>query len=206
MATYDVDMVRSVALEIHEKITALYASVLPIYTETTAWTLNNLDSLLPTPFEVRVQLAAYRTLALESLKLTDYDALVMQAEVSDTLAGGALSGLVPRTGSALLFHGTEDDIPTGWLNMDGQTIGDASSGADYANSAAYALFVLLWGRYPNTDLPIQDSTGVACERGASAADDWAAHTRLPLPNWPDQVEIFPGPGLGSVGCIVIIKL
>jgi hypothetical protein len=206
MPTYDIDQVRATAIELQEKTLTLYSAVQPIFAATNDWTLNNVDALVPTPYDVKVQLLAYRALKIDALKLTDWITLLLQAQVGDTLAGGQISGLIPRTGSAILFWGAAENIPAGWLPMDGSTLGDASSGADYANAAAADLFALLWARYPNTDLPILDSTGAADTRGATATDDFNAQKRLPLPNWADQVDIFPGPGIGSVGCIVIIKL
>jgi microcystin-dependent protein len=69
----------------------------------------------------------------------------------------------------------------GWLWLDGRTIGDASSGATaLANANAEALFTKIWTDYNDTTAPIFTSTGGASTRGASAADDWAAHKRITL--------------------------
>lgn len=71
--------------------------------------------------------------------------------------------------------------PSGWIKANGFTIGNASSGATgRANADTSALFTLLWAEFSNTLLPIQDSTGAASSRGASAAVDYAANKRLPL--------------------------
>ena len=76
--------------------------------------------------------------------------------------------------------------PTGTLTPNGQTIGSASSGAtSRANADTSELFAVLWNATSNTDLPIQDSAGAASTRGASAAADFAANKRLPLPNIQD---------------------
>jgi hypothetical protein len=72
--------------------------------------------------------------------------------------------------------------PAGYLVANGQTIGSATSGATgRANADTAALFTVLWTHYTNTILPIQDSSGVVSVRGASAAADFAANKRLPLP-------------------------
>lgn len=76
--------------------------------------------------------------------------------------------------------------PAGTLFCDGSTIGDAASGATaLANASAQALFTSLWNDHSNAVLPIQTSAGGASTRGASAAADWAAHKRLPLPAFRD---------------------
>lgn len=71
-----------------------------------------------------------------------------------------------------------------WLLCDGKTIGSATSGATArANADVQELFEFLWTTYDNTICPIQDSTGAASTRGASAAADFAANKRLSLLNW-----------------------
>lgn len=76
--------------------------------------------------------------------------------------------------------------PAGAVNPNGGTIGSAASGAtNRANADTADLFALLWSVTSNTDYPIQDSAGVASTRGASAAADFAANKRLPLPNIQD---------------------
>ena len=73
--------------------------------------------------------------------------------------------------------------PNGWLLADGRSIGNAASGGSArANSDTQKLFELLWNSTTNTELPIQDSNGVVTTRGASAAADFAANKRMPLPD------------------------
>jgi hypothetical protein len=70
--------------------------------------------------------------------------------------------------------------PAGYVFASSQTIGDGSSGAtNRANADTLALFTGLWNDYSNTDLPIQNSSGVPTSRGANAAADFALHKRLP---------------------------
>lgn len=77
--------------------------------------------------------------------------------------------------------------PDGWLKLNGQTIGGAASGATArANADTVDLFTLLWNEHTNAVLPIQDSAGAASARGASAAADFAANKRLPLPDMRDE--------------------
>lgn len=77
-------------------------------------------------------------------------------------------------------------MPTGCVLPNGGTIGSASSGAtNRANADTADLFAFYWRITSNTDYPIQDSAGAASTRGASAAADFAANKRLPLPNIQD---------------------
>lgn len=76
--------------------------------------------------------------------------------------------------------------PTGTVTPNGGTIGSALSGATTrANADTADLFAVLWGATSNTDYPIQDSSGVATTRGASASADFSANKRFPLPNIQD---------------------
>lgn len=73
--------------------------------------------------------------------------------------------------------------PSGYLKANGGTIGNASSGGTArANADISSLFTVLWDNITNAVLPIQDSSGAASTRGASAAADFAANKRLPLPD------------------------
>jgi len=70
----------------------------------------------------------------------------------------------------------------GWVLATG-TIGSAASGATTrANADAEDLFALLWGQISNAEIIIQTSAGVDTVRGVSAAADWAANKRLPVPD------------------------
>jgi hypothetical protein len=76
--------------------------------------------------------------------------------------------------------------PAGTLATNGGTIGNASSGGTArANADASALFTVLWNSTTNTELVIQTSAGAPTTRGASAAADFAANKRLPLPDIQD---------------------
>jgi microcystin-dependent protein len=97
------------------------------------------------------------------------------------------SGSTP-TGSRIGYVGTT--APTGWVLCSGRTIGNGSSGGtERANADTSTLFELLWNSYGNTELPIQDSAGAASTRGASAAADFAANKRMPLPDYRGRVGV-----------------
>ncbi len=102
------------------------------------------------------------------------------------------------TGEVTAYFGAS--APTGWLLANGSTIGDATSSATgRANADTATLYALIWGNTDNsTDggaYHIQDSTGTPTTRGVSAAADFAAHKRLPL---PDMRGLFVR-GLNSSG-------
>ena len=80
--------------------------------------------------------------------------------------------------------------PAGFLLCTGNTIGSgASGGTARANDDTEALFTLLWNAWSNAVLPIQSSAGGGATRGASAAADFAANKRLPLPNLQQRFPI-----------------
>ncbi|XDD52377.1 phage tail protein [Leptospira sp. WS92.C1] len=85
---------------------------------------------------------------------------------------------------------------TGWLLLNGQTIGNTGSGASNVGTGFQNLYVLLWSDWSNTVLPIQDFSGSATSRGASALADWNAGKRLPLPNLAGRVSMGAGTGSG----------
>lgn len=85
----------------------------------------------------------------------------------------------------------------GWLWMNGTTIGDASSGATQrANADTAGVFSLNWTDYTNAVLPIQNSDGSAGSRGISAAADFAAHKRLPMPDYRGRA-LFGNDAMGG---------
>lgn len=78
----------------------------------------------------------------------------------------------------------------GWVRANGNTIGNALSGAtERANADAQALFVYLWGQMDDAQAPVLPS------RGTTAAGDWAANKQLTLPDGRNQGLI----GLGTMG-------
>ncbi|MDI7209102.1 phage tail protein [Leptospira santarosai] len=86
--------------------------------------------------------------------------------------------------------------PTGWLQANGQTIGNTGSGANNVGSEFQNLYILLWNDWSNIVLPIQNSSGTATTRGANALADWTAGKRLPIPNLCGRSPIGAGTGSG----------
>lgn len=88
-------------------------------------------------------------------------------------------GLAP-TGS--YFPYALATLPSGWLWMDGRTIGSSASGATArANADCLDLFTGIWTSYANTEAAVSGG------RGASAAADWAANKTIAIPDMRGRV-------------------
>jgi hypothetical protein len=85
MQVFDAHIDRAVAIELKDKVTTLYVSLLPIFYSVSNWTLNSIDPDLPAPFDVKVQLDAYAAITLERLKLTEWVKELQTAQNGDTL-------------------------------------------------------------------------------------------------------------------------
>lgn len=80
-------------------------------------------------------------------------------------------------------------VPSGFLAMNGLTIGSAASNATLlAREDTKFLYVFNW---PNSNLPILTSGGSVTTRGANAMADFNANKQLTMPN---------AKGLGMIGC------
>lgn len=103
-----------------------------------------------------------------------------------TAYGTSIANALYKTGD--IKKTVKKAAESGWLLLDGKTIGSASSGGtSRANADTADLYALLWADWDNTVLPIQDSAGSPTTRGASAAADFAANKRLPLPDHRERV-------------------
>lgn len=99
--------------------------------------------------------------------------------------------VVEPTGTGKDFWGST--LPSGYVWANGTTIGSASSGATgLADASTSDLFTLLWTSLPQSTLPIQNSDGSAGSRGVSAAADFAANKRLPVPDKRENVSVASG--------------
>lgn len=113
--------------------------------------------------------------------------------LTTNLAASVVNLVIP---SGIMVPWLTTAAPTGWVLASGRTIGSAASGAtERANADTATLYAILWQAFSNTELAIQDSAGAPTTRGASAADDFAANKRLPLPDLRDRTVI----GLANMG-------
>jgi hypothetical protein len=98
--------------------------------------------------------------------------------------GGGGGSVDPTTVAAtgdVKFRATSE-VLTGWVKVNGQTIGSASSGASQrANADTQNLYVYLWNNFTNAHCP------VAGARGASALADFSANKTIQLPDWRARV-------------------
>lgn len=137
------------------------------------WEIPDVDADADTWGDIQNTLFQAIDTQLKAVKDTA-DAAAVATTINALVAAAAPPGL----------HGyfARSSPPTGWVKANGTTIGNAASGAtNRANADTQALFTVFWNDWDNTLLPIQDSAGSVTTRGASAAADFAANKRLPVP-------------------------
>jgi microcystin-dependent protein len=118
---------------------------------------------------------------------TDY----VTKSINDAVAA-AMAGLgVAVTGD---ISASMLSTKTGWILLNGQTIGNAGSGADYANADARDLFIAFWGGVTGNSWPVMPS------RGADAVSDWNANKTIKMPDGRGRVlgMIDHGAGVNSI--------
>jgi microcystin-dependent protein len=127
------------------------------------------------------------------------------AFVADALANG-VPGTTPATyagvPSGTVVFTLVKTAPSGWLLFDDGTVGDASSGASYADPDAEAIFDLLYSNTSDSNCPILASDGSATTRATQtdAATAWAAHCRMSLPKVLGRA--LAGTGTPSAGGVL----
>jgi len=110
----------------------------------------------------------------------------LEAVITAAIAA-AVSAAVP-TGSIRACLKLAAD--TGWVRLNGLTIGSAASTAtERANADCETLFTYLWDNLDDTRAPVIGG------RGASAAADWALNKRITLPSARDRVLV----GMATMG-------
>jgi hypothetical protein len=116
------------------------------------------------------------------VRLTDSNGVVQFDVASQLVIGpsggsGGSGGVDPTTIAAtgdVKFRATQEFV-TGWVKMNGQTIGNATSGASQrANADTQNLFVYLWNNCPVAHCPIVGG------QGASALADFNANKQMTL--------------------------
>ena len=117
-----------------------------------------------------------------------------------TGSGGGGGGDTFATGDIKARFDTTTE--TGWVRLNGNTIGSASSGAsERANDDTEDLFLHLWNKLTDTE------AAVVGGRGASAAADWAANKRITLPNGQQRpligIDGMGGTAVALIGSSVI---
>lgn len=129
----------------------------------------------------------------DSTAVATTDFVVNAIAAGVTKSGDAYAG-VP---SGTVVFTIKQTAPAGWLLFADQTIGDASSGATYANVDALNIFTDLYAA-ADADCPVFTSAGSASTRSAlgSAAAAWAAHARMSMPKALGHAFAAAGAGSG----------
>lgn len=110
----------------------------------------------------------------------------LEAAITAAIAA-AVAAAVPTGSIRPCFKLTAD---TGWVRLNGLTIGSASSAAtERANADCETLFKYLWDNLDDTRAPVSGG------RGASAPADWASNKRIALPSSRDRVLV----GMATMG-------
>jgi hypothetical protein len=137
--------------------------------ERTANASGRFRALFLSPGSYRVKVTTSADVTIE-----DVDGIAV-AEASNTAppdTGSTDTQYLFQTGDVKPRYGT--GTHTGWVRMNGRTIGSATSGAtERANADCEALFLFLYAG--------DTSLAVSGGRGASAAADWAANKTIALP-------------------------
>jgi hypothetical protein len=106
--------------------------------------------------------------------------------------GGGGASVDPTTVMStgdIKFRATSEFV-TGWVKLNGQTIGSTLSGASgRANSDTQAAFVYLWTNCPDAHCPVLSG------RGGSALADFTANKQLTLLDWRSRGPV----GLDDMG-------
>jgi hypothetical protein len=85
MAEFSADKTRAVAIELREQIISLYTAVSGLYYGVVGWNVRCDWARLPAPFDVKVQVDAYKALKIAPLQLTTWGAELQAATYGDTL-------------------------------------------------------------------------------------------------------------------------
>lgn len=109
-----------------------------------------------------------------------WTAYALEAAITAAIAA-AVAAAVPTGTIRACFKTTAD---TGWVRLNGRTIGSASSGANERNNAdCETLFKYLWDNLSDAQAPVVGG------RGASATADWVANKRITLPSARDRMLV-----------------
>lgn len=125
------------------------------------------------------------------------DGLTMVAGVITDVNSVTVVGI--PTGVFMMYGATT--APTGWVRMNGRTIGNASSAAtERANADTEDLFTFLWTNYSDSVCAVSGG------RGASASADYAANKTIGLPSLrgrsPFGLDDMGNTAAGVLGTII----
>lgn len=110
-----------------------------------------------------------------------------QGRITAASNGSSGGGFTMPTGSVVC--GFFITAPSGWVLLDGKTLGATGSGANHAGADYQTLYISLWDNVANAEAPVSGG------RGASASADWAAGKTLTMPKINGRTPI----GLDNMG-------
>lgn len=131
------------------------------------------------------------------VRLTDADGVVQSDDlqvpsIGASTSGGGGSAVDPTTvfGTGDVKWQPIDGVVTGWVRLNGRTIGNPTSGAsERANADVSTLYSFLWTNFSDVKCPVSGG------RGASSAADFAANKTITLLDFRDRAIV----GLDSMG-------
>lgn len=146
----------------------------------------------------------YMAAGSTSVRLTDragvvqfsYPSMLVIGASSGGGAGGVVDPSTVFSSGDVKFRPTAE-VLTGWVKMNAQTIGSATSGSSgRANADTQALFIYLWTNCTDAHCPVL--TG----RGASGLADFNANKQLTMPDWRSRIPV----GMDCMGSTCAARL
>ena len=121
----------------------------------------------------------------------DYPSMLVIGASGGASSGGSVDPTTIASTGDVKFRPTSETL-AGWVKMNAQTIGSATSGATgRANADTQNLFVYLWNNCSNAHCPVLGG------RGLSGLADFNANKQIALPDWRARVPV----GLDDMGNI-----
>jgi hypothetical protein len=118
----------------------------------------------------------------------DYPSALVIGPSSGSGGGAAIDPTTIMATGDIKFRPT-GEILTGWARLNGQTIGNVSSGASLTGAQYQALFIYLWSNCPDAHCPVVGG------RGANGLADFSANKQLTLMDWRGRIPV----GLDDMG-------
>jgi hypothetical protein len=120
----------------------------------------------------------------------DYPSMLVIGASGGSSSGGSVDPTTIASTGDVKFRPTSETL-VGWVKMNAQTIGNATSGATgRANADTQNLFVYLWGLCNQAHCAVSGAG-----RGSSALADFSASKTIQMPDWRARVPV----GLDDMG-------
>jgi len=130
-------------------------------------------------------------LPVAQVLLTSASTVITNSMITDERALNSMGVSSLNTGMVMMW--LSSTAPTGWLKLNGNSIGSASSGGTFTGTAYQNLYYYFWNNLTDTWAP------VAGGRGLSAIADWTANKKLTMPNMADYIAMGVGSNAATPG-------